>query len=170
MTTDVERSEALHLEKHEMEQESVKTALAAEKQRDEDHRTAHSAAHHAHEVLHEVYEQSHQERHKAEQRALEAAVVAMDKRLDSMNEFRDQLRDQAATFVRREQLEEFITRYERAHDEVLGLVQTEREERRANEGSRRGTSSSIAWIIAAISAVGGVLGIIIVISNVLTTR
>lgn len=158
-----------HLEKHDMEQTAVKAALAAEERRLHDHATSHAQAHDAHERIHKISDDSHREQHGAEQRAVEAAVKAMDRRLDSMNEFRDQLRDQAGTFIRREQLEAFITQYERAHDEVLALIATEREERRANEGVKKGMSQTTGLIVTAIGVVGTVLGIIIVLSNVLTT-
>lgn len=172
--------DALHLEKHGMEQTAVKAALAAEERRLFDHATSHAAAHASHESIHDVTARAHHDQHAAEQRAVEAAVKAMDRRLDSMNEFRDQLRDQAATFIRREQLESFIGQYERAHDEVLALIQTEREERRKNEsdhalihsgseGVKKGMSQTTGIIVAAIGVVGTVLGIIIVISNVLIT-
>lgn len=177
----VEQFLGAHLEKHDLEQqalklarsadqEAVKTALDAEKQRDADHRVAHSAAHDAHEVLHEVTATSHNEQHKAEQRALEAAVISMDKRLDAMNEFRDQLRDQAATFVRRADLEGLEKQTDGKYEELRGLIATEREERRGAEGGRQGASSSIGWIVTAIGAAATILGIVIVVANLLTSK
>lgn len=166
---DTDDYRSAHDATHKAEQESVRTALDAEKQRDEDHRIAHSAAHDAHAVLHKVEAQAHKEQHAAEHTAVGVAQASMDKRLDAMNEFRDQLRDQAATFISRSQYDAFVQHYEKAHDEVLQQVATEREERRANEGSHRGSAASIGWIVTAISVVGAILGIIIVISNVLTS-
>lgn len=126
--------------------------------------------HKAHADEHRIHERAHEREHVATETAIATATANLDKRLDTMNEFRDQLRDQAATFIRRDQFEAFVAHYERAHDEVLQLVATEREERRANEGKSKGVGQSFGWIIASIGLVGSILGIIIVLSNVLTTR
>ena len=170
---------AAHADKHVAEQKAESTALEAERHRLLDHRIAHEAAHASHEKLHEAYDDAHKEQHASEQRAVDAAVKAMDRRLDSMNEFRDQLRDQAATFIRREQLEAFIAQYERAHDEVVQLIRTEREERRGNEathalvhgneeGQKKGISQSTAIIVGAIGLAATIITVVVVIINFLT--
>lgn len=162
-----------------MEQEAVSVALAADRSRLEDHRIAHAAAHDAHAALHRVIEEAHKEQHLAEQRAVLAATDSMDRRLDSMNEFRDQLRDQAATFLRREQLEAFVTQYERAHEEVVQQIRTEREERRAaeaahalihrgEEGVKKGMSQYTAIIVAGLGVTATVISVIVVLANFLS--
>lgn len=165
-----------HLEKHDMEQEAVTIALAADRSRLEDHRIAHEAAHEAHKDLHRVTEEAHKEQHLAEQRAVLAAQNSMELRLNSMNEFRDQLRDQASTFLRREQLETFVTQYERAHDEVVQQIRTEREERRAaeaahalihrgEEGVKKGMSQYTAIIVGAVGVAATVISVVVIIAN-----
>ena len=174
-----ERGRVAHAEKHAQEQTAVSTALDAERSRLIDHRTAHDAAHASHEKLHDAFSEAHKQQHAAESDAVMAATSAMDRRLDSMNEFRDQLRDQAATFIRREQLDSFIAQYERAHDEVVQAIRTEREERRSQEaahalihrgeeGVKRGMSASVAIIVGAITLAVTILGAIILVANFAT--
>jgi biopolymer transport protein ExbB/TolQ len=123
--------------------------------------------------------ETHKDQHAAENRAVTAATVAMDKRLDQMNEFREQLRDQATSFVRRETLDAFIVERRHAlealgneidkrYEELRNLIATEREERRANEGVRRGMNATTAIIVTAIGVMGTVLGIVVVVVNLLT--
>lgn len=154
-----------HSEMHEMEGTALNAALEAEQRRLQVHNTAHDHAHNAHEQLHKNALDTHAAQHMMEDKAVDLAQQAMDKRLDGMNEFRDQLRDQASTFVRRDQLEAFIAQYERAHTEVVMLIATEREERRANEGRDRGTSGTIGWIFAGLGALATILSIVIVVAN-----
>jgi hypothetical protein len=103
----------------------------------------------------------------------------MDKRLDEMNKFREQLRDQAATFVRTDAFESF--KDERRHalstlednndkriEELRHLIATEREERRASEGAKRGSSATTGSLVTAITVTGAVLAIIVVVLNLLT--
>lgn len=152
-----------HSEMHDMEGTALNAALEAEQRRLQVHNTAHDHAHNAHEQLHRSAYDAHVAQHGAEDRAVDLAQKAMDKRLDGMNEFRDQLRDQASTFVRRDQLDSFIAQYERAHAEVVSLIATEREERRADEGRDTGSldartlTFSIVGVLIAISVL--VLGI-----------
>lgn len=177
--TALERERKGHEAQHLSDRTALKTALDAERERLEAHRHAHEAAHAAHEALHENAVDSHVAQHASENRAVMAATVAMDKRLDEMNAFREQLRDQAATFVRRETLDAFIaerrhaleavgSEIDKRYEELRTLIATEREERRAAEGVRRGVNSSTAVIVAAIGVVGTVLGIIVVVLNLAT--
>jgi hypothetical protein len=135
--------------------------------------------HKAHAEEHRIHEHAHEREHEATEQAIKTATIGLDKRLDAMNEFRDQLRDQASTFVRQENFDTF--KDERRHalsaledandrrfDELRQLIATEREERRAAEGVRRGMSATTAIIVTAIGVVGTVLGIIIVGANLLT--
>jgi biopolymer transport protein ExbB/TolQ len=108
-----------------------------------------------------------------------SAQLSMDKRLDQMNEFRDQLREQASTFVRSDTLNAFMTErrqaletmdstFDKRYEELRNLIAIEREERKGNEGIKRGMGQTTTIIVAAIGLVGTVLGIVIILSNVLT--
>lgn len=119
----------------------------------------------AHIEEHRIHELAHDREHLTTEQAIKTATITLDKRLDGMNEFRDQLRDQAATFIRREQLEAFIDRYEKAHDEVLLQIATEREERRANEGAKKGINQSTAVIVGTIGVAATLLTIVIIVIN-----
>jgi len=161
-----------HLEKHDMEQVAVQTALAGEQARLEHHRTSHSEAHAAHEKLHDVEAGAHQAMHDAEERAVKAAVSAMDKRLDGMNEFRDQLRDQAGTFVRTPEMQALEKQFRSDLESMDKRIDTEREERREQQslrvGTQQGISQSTAFIVGAVGLVGAILGVIVIVSNFLT--
>ena len=162
-----EQAREAHVGLHVSDRRAVETALEAEQRRLEEHRTAHAAAHEAHSALHDSSNAAHVDQHRAEQRAIEAATTAMDKRLDAMNEFRDQLRDQAASFVRRDQLESLDASVDRRYEELRSLIATEREERRSNEGARRGINQSTAFIVGAIGLTGTIVGILVVVVNLL---
>jgi hypothetical protein len=168
-----------HKEQHLAEAQAISLALDGERHRLAAHREAIEKAQQVHEKLHEAHASAHEQRHEAEYKALVAATSAMDRRLDQMNEFREQLRDQAASFVRQENFDTF--KDERRHaltaldasidvriDSLTKLIQTEREERRATEGVKRGMSATTAIIVTAISVVGVALGIIVVVVNLLT--
>ena len=150
-----------HLEKHEMEQKAVDIALEAAQERLQGHRTAHSDAHTAHEKIHDVAAAAHREQHLQERRAIDVAVAAMDKRLDSMNQFRDQLREQAGDFVNKDV-------FEARFREIEKEIATERTARREAEGVKRGMSQTTAFIVGAITLVGIVLGILVVVINLAT--
>lgn len=157
-----------HNEKHEMEQLAVQTALDADRARLADHRVAHDHAHSAHEQLHRVTETSHREQHISEQRAVEAAVASMDKRLEGMNEFRESLRDQSQTFARKDALDALDAQVERRYEELRSLVQTEKEERRGQEGVKRGMSQTTAVIVGAIGLAATLITIVVLIANFAT--
>ncbi len=112
---------------------------------------------------------SHNREHVQLDRAITLAVASMDKRLDQMNEFRSQLADQVTTFARKESVDALDSATDRRFEELRGLIATEREERRANEGIKRGMGQTTTVIVAAIGLVGTMLGIVIILANVLTT-
>lgn len=163
-----EAAHQAHSEMHKAEGVALSAALEAEQRRLAVHNTAHDHAHTAHESVHKNALDAHNAMHSAEDRAVNLAQMSMDKRLDGMNEFRDQLRDQASTFVGNDQFDAFVSQYERAHQEVVALIATEREERRANEGKDKGQSSTVAWIFAGLGAASTILAMIIIFSNFAT--
>jgi flagellar motor component MotA len=157
-----------HEEKHEDEKDRVDAWRVGHRDKHDAEQEALAAALAAHKELHEAHSTAHSDRHIAEQQAVRAATTAMDRRLDEMNNFREQLRDQASTFARKEMVDSVETQASRQYEELRALIQTEREERRATEGVKRGMSSTTAIIVTAIGVVGTVLGIIIVGANLIT--
>lgn len=121
----------------------------------------------AHAELHKQHEVAHAREHADDELALQKAEVSIDKRLDTMNEIRAQLRDQAGTFARSEAVQAVDEALDRRYEELRTLIGTEREERRANEGIKRGMSQTTAVIVAVITVIGTLLGITVILSNLL---
>jgi hypothetical protein len=123
-------------------------------------------------LLSEQMARSHEMVHKAESTARDKAEVSVDKRLEGMNEFRDQLRQQATTFLTIAVFEAWKEEYRRAHDEMRALIielqKTDLGSASRSSGLAKGQGMVVAAIIGSISLVGTILGIIIVLSNVLT--
>ncbi len=163
-----------HEKQHQLEEKARQVALEAEQRRLEAHREAHAAAHASHEKLHDVALESHMAQHASEAKAVVTAQAAIDKRLEGMNQFRDQLRDQATTFVSREVVAALDAQVDRRFEQIRSDLDTERAERKEQYtlgvGQKQGIQQSTAVIIGAISLIGAVLGIIIVLSNVLSAR
>jgi len=158
-----------HDERHANEQKALDVALDADRSRLTDHRVAHEAAHTSHEKLHEAFSEAHKQQHSSESEAVKAAVTAMDRRLDEMNKFREQLRDQAADFARKDALDTLDAQATRQYEELRALIQTEREERRANEGVKRGMSQTTTIIVAAIGVAATLLSIVVILANFAST-
>jgi hypothetical protein len=115
---------------------------------------------------------AHKSVHSAESEARDKAERSIDKRLEGMNEFRDQLRQQASTFLTIAVFEAWKEEYRRAHDELRALIielqKTDLGTAERRSGLVKGQGMVIAAIVGSISLVGTILGIIIVLSNVLT--
>jgi len=135
--------------------------------------------HKAHYEEHRIHEKAHEREHAATEQAIKTATVSLDRRLDQMNEFRNALTEQAATFVRRETLDAFITERRHAlevvgdemdkrYDELRQLIGTEREERRANEGVKRGMSQTTGIIVGAIGVAATLISILVIFANFAT--
>jgi hypothetical protein len=111
--------------------------------------------------------------HQAESQARDKAEASVDKRLEGMNEFRDQLRQQASTFLTIAVFEAWKEEYRRAHDELRVLItdlqKTDLGTAERRSGLVKGQGMVIAAIVGSVSLVGTILGIVIVLSNVLTT-
>jgi hypothetical protein len=128
------------------------------------HRREHESAEIAHREVHELQSKvgegvvtAYEVRFRLEEKARDTATAAMEKRLEGMNEFRNQLRDQQATFVRREVFDALM---ERVTNIEKGDVK--------QAGQRIGQGTVIATIVGAITFVGVVLGIVIVLANFAT--
>ena len=95
----------------------------------------------------------------AEQRAVAKAEAASEKRFESVNEFRQTLTDQAATFM------------PRSEAQVLNQALAEKVDLQAARLDKlEGRSAGIGWTGALIVGGIGILGTIIIIANLLTSR
>lgn len=158
---------------------ALKAALADHHREHEVHAAAHDREHFA-----------HQREHTLNDAAVANAAKAVDQRLSGMNEFRDQLRDQARTFATNAEFQQAMAGMGTRLDQIQGALDRrfldtvkhtderyEENRRRIEaiektdvkgEGKALGQGTVVAIIIGAISLVGTVLGIIIVISNFAT--
>jgi len=94
------------------------------------------------------------------EKAVSKAEVAQEKRLEGVNEFRAQLTDQAATFVRREDVDVRLNALGDRLNETNTKV-TKLEENRIGQTASRG--SVYAFIGAAVGLIGITLAIIVAI-------
>ncbi len=153
-----------HEEKHDSENEAVKTALAAVDRERNIHADAHDREH-----------LGHLREHGLNNLAIEKAESATDKRFASTNAFREQLNDMIRQLAPKETLDVFTKEVdrrfedarkdtERRHEELRQAITTlERTDVKA-EGKGIGQGAMIAYIVTAIS----VLGSLIVLVNLLT--
>ena len=157
-----------HISVHQQEQLAVSTALEAVSRERKIHADAHEREHLAHSQV-----------HMDAQRAVDKAEAAIETRLHTMNEVRDQMRDQNASFVRLDAFETFKDERRQAlsaldssidarMEGLRNLIATEREERRASEGTKKGISQSTAIVVGAIGLAATVISVIIVIMNFAT--
>jgi hypothetical protein len=175
-----DREHELHAEKHGSEKEAIKTALDSVSRE----RTIHAEAHEREHI-------SHGRVHDLGQIAVTKAEVSVEDRLKAMNEFRGQLRDQQATFVSREVVDNLAKEIDRRFNDMSTsmithfqsaekLTQDRYEANRASilaleksdvksEGRGIGQGAVIAAMVTAIGVVGGLLGIVVVLSNLLTS-
>lgn len=157
-----------HDEKHTTENSALETALDADRHRLSDHRVSHEQAHAGHEKLHEAFADAHKQQHASENDAVKAATTALDRRLDGMNEFRAALTEQSQTFARKDALDALDVQAGRQYEELRALIQTEREERRANEGVKRGMSQTTGIIVGAIGVAATLISILVIFANFAT--
>jgi ABC-type antimicrobial peptide transport system permease subunit len=87
------------------------------------------------------------------EKATSIAASNMEKRLEGMNEFRDQLRDQTGTFITRIEIESQIKKIE---EDIKVL----RESKANLEGKASQQSVYIAYLIALIGIIIGVINLI----------
>lgn len=97
---------------------------------------------------------AHAKEHELEAEARDKAEIAVDHRLEGMNEVRGQLREQASTFARVESVASLT-------DRIIAIEKLDIK----GEGRALGQGAVVAIIVGAVSFVGAILGIVIVVSN-----
>ncbi len=159
-----------HDDKHNSEGQAVRTALAAVDRE----RIIHAGAH-------EREHTGHQREHALANLAIEKAESATDKRFASTNAYREQINDMIRNLASRElvdglvkdvdrRFEEQRKDTERRHEELRHAIATlERTDVKA-EGRGLGQGAVVAYIVTAFGLISVVLGIVIVLSNVLTSK
>lgn len=153
---------------HSEEQKAVTTALDAVARERTIHAEAHDKEHFA-----------HQREHGLNNLAIEKAEAANDKRFSAVNGTRDQMNDlirslaskdtvegMASDFARRweENRKELDRRFGELHTSVVNIEKGDS----TDKGKELGRSATVAIIVGAVSFVGAVLGIVIVLSNLAT--
>ncbi len=160
------------MREHSTSEEAIRTALKAVEKLAELHNIAHSREHTAHEV-----------RHEDGRMAVAKADAAMDKRLESLNGVYGQMREQARVFASGESVVSLQGTVDRRFEDARRDRETRHEELRVRietiekgdvkqlptaEGKSLGQGAMVAIIVGAVSLVGTILGIFVVLSNVLT--
>lgn len=113
----------------------------------------HMDAHHnAHQREHDQHAKEHDRDHRATEQAITVAVAALDKRLDAMNEFREQLNSQAATFVRRDMLDQYRAEQDRKHNEQAEQINDLRRQNATEAGRMLGISAAFGVVAVILSA------------------
>lgn len=153
-----------HAQDHTQLAESIRTAIEAVDRERVLHVTAHDAAHAAHNREHSLDEKAstialaaHAKEHSLEKDARDKAEHAIDTRLQTMNEFRAQLKDQASTFARADTVAALT-------DRIIAIEKLDIK----GEGKAIGQGTVIAVIIGAVTFIGTILGILIVVANFAT--
>jgi hypothetical protein len=127
----------------------------------------------ANRTLAEQMSRAHEQVHRAESQARDKAEASVDKRLEGMNEFRDQLRQQASTFLTISVFDAWKEEYRRAHDEMRSLIvelqKTDLGSESRRSGLAKGQGAVIAAIVGAVGFSATLLGLIIIVSNLLTS-
>jgi hypothetical protein len=155
-----------HEADHKQLNDGIQVALDAVERERKLHVEAHEAGHIAHTREHALDEkgatqinEAHGREHALEADALDKAAAAVDKRLEGMNDVRSQLHDQAATFARVEVVQALT-------DRIIAIEKLDIK----SEGKGLGQGAVVAYIVTAVSVAGAILGIIVVLSNLVTTR
>lgn len=139
----------------------------------------HHREHEVHAAAHEREHIAHSREHVLNDQSVATAAHSVDKRLESMNEVRQQLRDQTAAFASAERVEQFIKDTDRRFTEASKHTDDKYENNRLRietlekgdvkqAGKQMGQGAVVAIIVTAITVVGTILGIIIVIANAIT--
>lgn len=153
-----------HDDDHRQLAENLKVAMSAIERERALHVTAHDAAHAAHNREHTLdakaashQQDAHNKEHSLEATQRDKAEVAIDKRLEGMNEVRSQLKDQTATFARVEVVNALT-------DRIIAIEKLDIK----GEGRAIGQGAVVAIIVGAVSLVGTILGILIIVANFAT--
>lgn len=179
-----------HRREHEKQDEALEKAHAAAIAALKAALADHHREHEVHAAAHEREHLGHSREHQLNETALKAAAEAVDHRLEGMNEVRLQLREQATTFASSEKLDAFmasvVQRFDamqatigqrfadvakhtddRYEDNRKRIEAIEKLDTKA-EGRTLGQGAIVALIVTAIGIVGGLLGIVVVLSNFAT--
>jgi hypothetical protein len=97
------------------------------------------------------------------QRAIDKADMATEKRFEGVNEFRAALADQAANFVTRQDLVAITEKFEVQIDAL-------KEARASSEGQQAGSRLTTTTLIAITSVGVGMVGLIVVIANYVSSH
>ena len=161
-----------HEAEHEKLTEDLRIALAAVERERAMHATAHNAAHDAHNREHALDArnavqllESHAREHALEADALDKAASAVDKRLEGMNEVRSQLKEQAIEFARSDVVQALFERAMAANNSLTDRVIAIEKLDIKSEGRGLGQGAVVAYIVTAVTIVGALLGIVVVIAN-----
>ncbi len=164
-----EAAHTAHAEKHGAEDLAVSTALRAVATERQIHATAHEKEH-----------EGHQREHGLNNLAIDKAEAATDKRFGVANGYREQINEMVRHLASRESVEALS----KDHDRRFEDFRKEREARLDGirhqieilekgvvkaEGRGLGQGAVVAYIVTAVGLVGGILAILIILSNVLTT-
>lgn len=134
----------------------------------------------SHDERHQLEHQIRDERWTAHQREHESMAHNLSEYKAQANEWRQSLIDLRSTFVSKGELEGLVAKSEGTHDSLDSKIEaldkrldTEREERRDQQNLRtglsRGISTGTAIVVGAIGLVGTILGVVVVISNILSS-
>lgn len=157
-----------HEEKHKGENEAVKTALAALDRERNIHANAHEREH-----------EGHQREHGLNNLAIDKAEAATDKRFIAVNGTRTQMDDMLRTLTSQDAFNALSAEFARFREdtrkdldrrftEQRSLIDGVREHDIKAEGKGMGQAATIAAIIGSVTAASAILGLIIVLSNVVT--
>ena len=115
---------------------------------------------------------AHHEVHTAESQARDKAATAVDRRLEGMNEFRDQLRQQATSFLTISVFETWKEEDRRATDairsQIIDLQKADYTGEANRRGVYRGQGMVIAAIVGSVTMASLLLGIVVILSNLLS--
>ncbi len=174
----------VHRREHISEEKALDRALHAVHEQDREHRLAHTAAHDSHEEKHKSEGQSvvtaleavarerrihaeaherehtgHLEIHKLNNLAIEKAEGANDKRFNAANGYREAYESRVNSAASKEALDGLRKEMDRR------LITLETNDAKA-EGKGLGQSALTAYVVAGLSIIGS----LIVVVNLLTTR
>lgn len=121
--------------------------------------TGHLREHVLQEEADHIHHQAHAKEHELEAEAAAKAADALAVRIHDLNDSRGQLRDQAATFARADALQVLT-------DRVIAIEKLDIK----GEGRQLGQGATVALIVSSVGFVATILGIIVVLSNLVTTQ
>ncbi len=184
-----------HAQQHRLEHEALAAALTSTNLQRDQHDLAHDRDHESHEKVHlagqvaidkaldavarerVIHAEAHEREHAAHLReheldklAITKAEQANDIRFRAGNAFREQLDIIVRTLSTKDSLDAHIKHHDQRLDELRTAIVTLEKSDVKGEGKQLGQGAVIAAIVGAVAFASTVLGIIIVIVNVATSR